>query len=374
VNVASFEADASGVGGGELGYGGEEAARVEAADGSGPGDGGDGAGGLIEISALGNAVLRLDDMSLNVSGQGGDGSQGATGGAGGSGGDGFGGELRLVTRGGTIELDPGQALALSAIGRGGSGGLGGRGAESEGGFEGPGGNGGAGGSGIGGVIAFDIVGGAIGFGDAPPAAVRLDVSGLGGSGALGGQGTVTGTTGAGALGAGGSVEIGVADLVDEGGDLISAGRAELGATTLIARGTEGAGASTAGGRAGAITIRETSDAEGPSLIFDGLTVVADHGLPAFSFLGTLATGSDTASFNFVSELGGTIVAQSYGFSGGVNRAGEVIAAGGFDPILRLFNATNTRSVPTTIVGTGGQSSPAGDRCRNLQDPDRGIWG
>jgi hypothetical protein len=111
---------------------------------------------------------------------------------------------------------------------------------------------------------------------------------------------------------------------------------------MIARGSEGEGSTRSGGRAGSITIRESAESIEPSLIFDRLTVIADHGLPTFSFRGSLPSGDSVARFDFVSELGGTVTAQSYGYDGGVNGAGETIAAGGFDPILTLFDSGNNQ--------------------------------
>jgi hypothetical protein len=305
---------------------------------------GSGRGGIVTLSAEAGGVIAAATgaMTLAAEGQGGVGSTGAIQGTGGTGGQGFGGTVRLATRGGTIELDPTRELALSATGRGGAGGAGGMPSESGE----PGGAGGAGGAGAGGTIALDVTGGTITFGEAGPADVRLDVSGSGGAGGQGGRTDFgegsgpAGPRGGGGVGGGGSIGITVADLADDAGTLVMAGSLDLGVTTLIARGSEGEGSTRPGGQAGSVIIRESAQSAEPSLTFERLTVIADHGLPTFSFRGSLPSADSVARFDFVSELGGTVVAQSYGYDGGVNRAGETIAAGGFDPILTLFGARN----------------------------------
>jgi filamentous hemagglutinin family protein len=305
-----------------------------------------GRGGSVTLSAGAGGVVAAEEgrMTLQAEGQGGSGSEGARDGAGGSGGQGFGGTVRLATQGGVIQIDPAVELALSAVGRGGAGGAGGLPTN----FETPGGAGGTGGAGTGGSVAIDVIGGTIGFGEAGPADVRIDVSGVGGAGGQGGRSNFgegagpAGPLGGGSVGSGGTIGITVRDLNDGSGTLVTAGRLELGATTLIARGSEGEGSTRPGGRAGAITIRESAQSNQPSLIFERLTVLADNGLPTFSFRGSLPTESSVASFDFVSELGGTVIAQSYGYDGGVNRAGEQISAGGFDPILTIRDARNSQ--------------------------------
>jgi hypothetical protein len=45
------------------------------------------------------------------------------------------------------------------------------------------------------------------------------------------------------------------------------------------------------------------------------------------------------SFLFTADGTSTVTIRSYGWGGGVNAQGNTIAAGGFDPVLTLFNAT-----------------------------------
>lgn len=61
--------------------------------------------------------------------------------------------------------------------------------------------------------------------------------------------------------------------------------------------------------------------------------------PAYgaSFTGALATENDIYWVFFSSDGTSTIKFKSYGYDGGTNAAGTTIAAGGFDPILTLFD-------------------------------------
>lgn len=61
----------------------------------------------------------------------------------------------------------------------------------------------------------------------------------------------------------------------------------------------------------------------------------------FSFTGNLANSNDNQSFFFTANGASTVNLRSYSYAGGTNAAGTVIAAGGFDPILSLFDGTDT---------------------------------
>ncbi|MGA8221332.1 MAG: DVUA0089 family protein [Candidatus Acidiferrales bacterium] len=96
-----------------------------------------------------------------------------------------------------------------------------------------------------------------------------------------------------------------------------------------------------------------------------LTVVIVLGLAAFgapkaeadgvSFVGTLGTPETT--FNVVLDLSSTatITVQTYGFGGGMNQAGVIIAPGGTDPFLAIFAGTGGGA---TIL-TDGSGNPFG---------------
>ncbi|MGZ8346659.1 MAG: DVUA0089 family protein, partial [Allosphingosinicella sp.] len=76
---------------------------------------------------------------------------------------------------------------------------------------------------------------------------------------------------------------------------------------------------------------------------------------AASFRGTLITANDVLTFEFTINSDRTVTLRSYSYAGGTNAAGEVIPAGGFDPILALFNAAGA------LIGQnddGGSNVPA----------------
>lgn len=54
----------------------------------------------------------------------------------------------------------------------------------------------------------------------------------------------------------------------------------------------------------------------------------------------LADANDTSSFFFTADGTSTVTIRSYSWGGGTNAQGTTIAAGGFDPVLTLFDSTN----------------------------------
>lgn len=62
----------------------------------------------------------------------------------------------------------------------------------------------------------------------------------------------------------------------------------------------------------------------------------------FSFTGNIADDDDVLFFNFTANGTSEVTLRSYSYAGGTNAAGQVIAAGGFDPILTLYDSTGTR--------------------------------
>lgn len=63
-----------------------------------------------------------------------------------------------------------------------------------------------------------------------------------------------------------------------------------------------------------------------------------------SFTGTLASSEDTVVIPIVLTSAGDVTLQTFGFGGGVNGAGTVIASGGFDPFVGLFSGTGDSAV------------------------------
>jgi len=58
---------------------------------------------------------------------------------------------------------------------------------------------------------------------------------------------------------------------------------------------------------------------------------------SLSFSGTLAQDDSIATFDFSLESPGSVTLQTFSYSGGVNAGGVVIGAGGFDPVVSLFD-------------------------------------
>jgi hypothetical protein len=74
-----------------------------------------------------------------------------------------------------------------------------------------------------------------------------------------------------------------------------------------------------------------------------------------SYTGTLANSTDTYTLDFTLTEAQQITVQTFGFGGGVNGAGTVIAAGGFDPFIGLFSGSGAMA---TML-TDGSGNPYG---------------
>jgi len=70
----------------------------------------------------------------------------------------------------------------------------------------------------------------------------------------------------------------------------------------------------------------------------------------FSYTGTLTTPTDVFAQSFTLPAPSLVTIQTYGFGGGTNAAGTVIAPGGFDPLIALFSGMATSA---TILTDGG---------------------
>ena len=62
----------------------------------------------------------------------------------------------------------------------------------------------------------------------------------------------------------------------------------------------------------------------------------------FSFTGTFNDDDDVQFFNFNVGALSTVTLRTYSYAGGTNAEGDVIARGGFDPILTLYNSLGVR--------------------------------
>lgn len=60
-----------------------------------------------------------------------------------------------------------------------------------------------------------------------------------------------------------------------------------------------------------------------------------------SYTGALANAEDSAQIVLTLSADSSVTLQTYGFGGGTNAAGTVIAPGGFDPFVGLFSGTRT---------------------------------
>ena len=63
---------------------------------------------------------------------------------------------------------------------------------------------------------------------------------------------------------------------------------------------------------------------------------------SFAFTGTFAGDDDVDLFSFTLDAPSTITAITYSYAGGTQTNGNVVPAGGFDPMLTLFDATGLK--------------------------------
>jgi hypothetical protein len=83
---------------------------------------------------------------------------------------------------------------------------------------------------------------------------------------------------------------------------------------------------------------------------------------SFSFTGTFLQDDQLEIFLFTAPTASTVV-QTWGYAGGTNANGQVIPAGGFDPVLSVFDATgglvsSSLLIATNDDGTGVATDPA----------------
>ena len=79
---------------------------------------------------------------------------------------------------------------------------------------------------------------------------------------------------------------------------------------------------------------------------------------SFSYTGILATPTDVFSQSFSLSGASIVTIQTYGFGGGTNAAGTVIAPGGFDPLIALFSGIATSA--TILTDSGGNPIVSAD--------------
>jgi len=74
----------------------------------------------------------------------------------------------------------------------------------------------------------------------------------------------------------------------------------------------------------------------------------------YSYTGTLSDPNQVLLFNFTVGTASDVTLQSYSYSGGTTADGTVISAGGFDPILALFDGSGN------LIGQDDDSGPGYD--------------
>ena len=75
--------------------------------------------------------------------------------------------------------------------------------------------------------------------------------------------------------------------------------------------------------------------------------------------GSFASDDEVKLFNFSLGADFLFSARTWSFGGGVNGAGDTIAAGGFAPILSLFSATGNQDLLQIAQAGAGGSCPSG---------------
>jgi hypothetical protein len=84
----------------------------------------------------------------------------------------------------------------------------------------------------------------------------------------------------------------------------------------------------------------------------------------YSFTGTLSSPEGVFETTFNLTAADTVTIQTWGFGGGTNAMGQVIPAGGFDPLIALFDGP----VATATIATDGSGNPLADADNLLNAP------
>jgi hypothetical protein len=87
-----------------------------------------------------------------------------------------------------------------------------------------------------------------------------------------------------------------------------------------------------------------------------LSATASGSSGYLSYTGTLGSAQSVFEVTFTLTVSDTVTVQTWGFGGGTNAAGQVISAGGFDPLIALFKG----SVTTATMYVDGSGNPLAD--------------
>jgi hypothetical protein len=85
---------------------------------------------------------------------------------------------------------------------------------------------------------------------------------------------------------------------------------------------------------------------------------------SLSFTGALNTPEDVFETTFTLAAADTVTFQTWGFGGGTNAAGQPIPAGGFDPLIALYNGP----AATATMYVDGSLNPLADADNLLNAP------
>lgn len=86
------------------------------------------------------------------------------------------------------------------------------------------------------------------------------------------------------------------------------------------------------------------------IVFTGIPVLAANN----SYTGTFIYDNDLALETFSVSAPSTVTLLTYSYAGGTNAAGQVIARGGFDPVLSVFNYSTGMLIDSNDDGSPGQ--------------------
>src|SRR5258708_28724706 len=65
----------------------------------------------------------------------------------------------------------------------------------------------------------------------------------------------------------------------------------------------------------------------------------------FSFVGNFVNDNDVQLFSFTLLSPGTVTVQTWGYGGGTNASGQVIAPPGFESVLAIFQSPSGTAAP-----------------------------
>lgn len=93
-----------------------------------------------------------------------------------------------------------------------------------------------------------------------------------------------------------------------------------------------------------------------------LSLSASASAASLSYTGFLSSPESDAQFTFTLQSANTVTFQTWGFGGGINAAGQIIPAGGFDPLIALFSGS------TAAIVTDGLGDPYADADNLVNGP------